>query len=103
MENDDSRRYLHFLVTLTAISVNGTEVQVNGVSPYPRFDSVLLGSAEDAPALAASAVERKRLEKIADRVLEFCANPQADTDTGIVGWFRKLLTQSTGKRKPGDG
>lgn len=97
--SNDLTRFIHFLVKLTAISPGGTEVQVTSVSPYPQHDSVHLGEGDETPALSAGAVERKRLEKIADRVLEFCANPQAETDTGLVGWFRKLLAQSKAKRK----
>ncbi|MCB9450033.1 MAG: hypothetical protein H6672_01255 [Anaerolineaceae bacterium] len=95
----DTLHYLHFRVKAIAISAMGTEIQVTVVSPHPTFETIHVGAGDELAVSSAGAFDRKRLEQIADKVLEFCANPQAETDTGMVRWFRKLLAQSKVKRK----
>ncbi|MCA9909546.1 MAG: hypothetical protein KC519_12905 [Anaerolineae bacterium] len=100
----DERRYAPFVVKLMAVSPTATRVHLVVVSPSPTFDDVHLPDDPDPEAtFPIGARESTRLEKTATRLLEFCANPQAETDTGMLQWlraFNRLLTQGKGKRKP---
>ncbi|MCL4249060.1 MAG: hypothetical protein KJ065_13015 [Anaerolineae bacterium] len=102
----DERRYAPFVVKLIALSPTATRVHLVVVSPSPTFDDVHLPDGTDPEAaFPIGARESTRLEKTAARLLEFCANPEAETDTGMMQWlraFNRLLTQGKDKRKPGN-
>jgi len=102
----ESLKYVSFVVKLIALSPTTSRAQIVVVSPSPTVEVVrpLSGSLPDG-SWHMDGHDGRRLESIAALLLDFCVNPDAETDTGIMRWlraFKDLMTPGKDKRKPGD-
>lgn len=95
---DEQTIYIHFWVKFIELSTVGSRVDILTTSPLPKFH--LIKPYTD-PNIRASAheKERRRLKKIADKVMEFCVIPNADTDVSIIGQVKRFLGRGKDKRK----
>jgi hypothetical protein len=86
----------HFLMKFTALSANGC--QVDFVVGLPAL------ALENDPELKERLYrgEYQNMQSLAEKVMELCVNPQAETNVGMINRFRKLLEGSKDKRKTGD-
>lgn len=88
--------FFHFLVKFTALSVNGCQVDFVAILPVPAFEG-------DPEVKEWYRSDYQKLKRLAEKIMEFCINPQGETNVGLISRFRKLVAGGKDKRKTGDG